>query len=106
MHGRDVGTTARRRWWHHPLLKSGSARELYLSAAKLDADRDRVPAKQLYRSIVDRFPQDDLALKAAERLTVISDQEARDTVTGTVAPAAADAAVDPLRRGRPAKAKQ
>ena len=91
------------------VLQSGKARDLYLTAAKLDADRDRVPAKQLYRAIVDRFPQDDLALKAAERLTVISDQEAREVQTGSVqsgsvAPAtAADTSVDPLRRGRPGK---
>ena len=85
------------------VLKSGTARELFLSAAKYDADRDRAPAKQLYRAIVDRFPQDDLAIKAAERMTTISDQEAREKPAATVAPAAADATVDPLRRGRPRK---
>jgi hypothetical protein len=60
------------------VLKSGSARDLYLSAAKHDADRDRGPAKRLYRAIVDRFPDDELALKAAERMTAIADQEAAD----------------------------
>ena len=78
------------------VLKTGSARELYLAAAKYDADRDRVPAKQLYRAIVDRFPQDDLAIRAAERMTTISDQEAR--AAPAPAAATAEAAVDPVRR--------
>ncbi len=81
------------------VLKSGTARDLYLTGAKHDADRDRTSAKQLYRALVDRFPQDDLAIKAAERLTTISDQEARDKPVS----AAVDAAVDPVRRTRPRK---
>ncbi len=74
------------------VVANGNARELYLAAARYDADRDRSSAKQLYRAIVDRFPQDDLAIRAAERMTTLSDMEAREK------PAATDAAVDPLRR--------
>jgi len=58
------------------LIKTGSAREMFLAAARHDADHDRGPAKRLYRAIVDRFPDDDLAIKAAERMTAIADQEA------------------------------
>lgn len=65
------------------VLKTGSARDLYLTAAKHDADRDRGAAKQLYRAIVERFPQDDLAIKAAERMTVITDLEAAES-TGSI----------------------
>ena len=57
------------------VIKTGSARELYLAAVKYDADKDRGSAKQLYRAIVDRFPQDDLAIKAAERMLALADQE-------------------------------
>ena len=80
-------------------LKGNSARELYLAAAKYDADRDKASAKQLYRSIVDRFPQDDLAIRAAERMTLISDQEA----SGAKPVATPDASVDPVRRDRGTK---
>ena len=74
------------------VVKTGTARELYLAAARYDADRDRTSAKQLYRAIVDRFPLDDLAIRAAERMTLLSDMEAREK------PAAVDAAVEPVRR--------
>ncbi len=86
------------------VLKSGSARDLYLTAARHDADRDRTSAKQLYRALMDRFPQDDLAIKAAERLTTISDQEARDKPVPAATATATDATVDPVRRtARPRK---
>lgn len=60
------------------LIKSGSARDLYLAAAKSDADRKLAEARKYYRAIVDRHPQDDLAIKAAERMTALSDLEKQE----------------------------
>ncbi len=60
------------------LIKTGTARELYLAAAKSDADKQISEARRYYRAIVDQHPQDDLAIKAAERMTVLSDIEAQE----------------------------
>lgn len=60
------------------LVKTGTARELYLAAAKSDADKKLMEARKYYRAIVDRHPQDDLAIKAAERMTVLSDLETQE----------------------------
>lgn len=60
------------------LIKTGTARELYLAAAKSDADKQVAEARRYYRAIVDQHPQDDLAIKAAERMTVLSDIEAQE----------------------------
>lgn len=58
------------------LLKTGAAREMYLAAVKYEADKERSKAKRLYLTIMDRFPQDDLALKAGDRITALADVEA------------------------------
>jgi hypothetical protein len=48
---------------------------MYFAAVKAEADRDRPKAKRIYFAILDRFPQDDFALKASERLTAFADAE-------------------------------
>lgn len=53
------------------LRTSGSARELFLAAAQYESQRNHSRAKALYSAIVERFANDDLALKAAERLAVL-----------------------------------
>lgn len=43
--------------------------------AKLDAAKERGKARKLYNAIIVRFPNDDLAIEAAKRLTAIADVE-------------------------------
>lgn len=59
-------------------IKIGAARDLYLAAAKFDAANERAKARKLYQAIVDRFPNDDLALQSATRLTALADIDRRD----------------------------
>lgn len=73
-------------------LNMGSARELYLAAAKFDAAKERDKAKKLYQAIVDRFHNDDLALQAATRITAIADAERAEESQKAAAKTAADAA--------------
>lgn len=56
-------------------LESESARKMFFAAVKFDSAKDRPRAKQLYTTIMDRFPEDDLAIQAASRLTTINDLE-------------------------------
>ena len=57
-------------------LASGSARRVYLLATQLDTEGDRARAKELYQTLMRQFPEDDLALTAAARLTALADMEA------------------------------
>ncbi len=59
---------------HQAVLKNGSARELFLAAAVRYSDQKLEEATELYKALMKRFPQDDLALKAAERLMAITDR--------------------------------
>jgi len=45
---------------------------------KLDSSKQNARAKQLYLEVMNRFPDDDLAIDAAKRLTDLGDQEERD----------------------------
>ncbi|MEM8577031.1 MAG: peptidoglycan-binding protein [Pseudomonadota bacterium] len=56
-------------------MTAPTARRMYLAAARYDASDDRARAKLLYLGIMDRFPDDDLALDAATRLTSLNDLE-------------------------------
>lgn len=58
------------------LLKTGDARELFITAGKEERADQRRRAKQLYEAIVDRFPKDDIALKATEALNALARTEA------------------------------
>jgi hypothetical protein len=54
-------------------IATGDPRAMFVAASKFEAGSDRVRAKSLYSSILDRFPADDLAIKSAERLGAIGD---------------------------------
>ncbi len=54
-------------------MQFDNARKMYFAAVKFDSARDRDRAKQLYSEVMNRFPEDDLALDAANRLTAIND---------------------------------
>lgn len=57
-------------------LKASNARELYVAALKYEGDKDWARAKRLYKEIMERFPKDDLVIKAAEQLAAIGRTEA------------------------------
>ena len=82
------------------LLKTGAAREMYLAAVKFEADKERGKAKRLYLTIVDRFPQDDLALKAGDRITALADVEAVESSNAATERAAAAARATAEAEGR------
>ncbi len=54
-------------------LTSDKPRVMYLTAVQLDTSGDRVRARRLYTEIMTRFPDDDLAIDAANRLTALAD---------------------------------
>lgn len=82
------------------LSKGGTARELYLAAVKLDADKERGRAKTLYATILERFPNDDLAIKAGERLAALADVEAIESSNAAVARSAEQAKAAAEAEGR------
>lgn len=59
-------------------LKADSARKLFFAAVKMDTVKQNERAKRLYIEVMNRFPDDDLAIDAAKRLTELGDQEERD----------------------------
>lgn len=73
---------------HDAAVRSNAPREMYLAGVKLEADKDRVRAKSLYMAIVERFPMDDLAIKAGERITALADVEAIESSNSAAASAA------------------
>ncbi len=54
-------------------MKSDSPRRMFLAAVQLDTAGDRARARTLYTEVMTRFPDDDLALDAATRLTALAD---------------------------------
>ena len=55
-------------------METDSPRKLYFAAVKFDSAKDRPRAKMLYTEVMNRFPEDDLAIDAANRLTALNDQ--------------------------------
>lgn len=74
------------------LAAKGTARDMFLSAVKFQTNGDRGRAKTLYLAIIDRFKEDDLAIKAGERLAGMSDVEAKEASDRSAADSAAQAA--------------
>lgn len=72
------------------LLKD-TARGMYFAAVKLDTAQEFAGAKQLYLEIMGRFPDDDLAIQAASRLTQLNDMNMMATAQDENAKALADA---------------
>lgn len=70
-------------------LKAPDARTMFLAAVKYEADKRRAQAKQVYLKLIDRFPKDDLAIKASERLTALGDVEAIEQSNAAAADKAA-----------------
>lgn len=56
-------------------LKSSDPQAMYLAAGRYESDGERSRAKTIYRRIVERFSRDQLAVKATDRLTRLSDVE-------------------------------
>ncbi|MCB1405576.1 MAG: SEL1-like repeat protein [Rhodobacteraceae bacterium] len=84
------------------LLTTGTAREMLLAAALLEADQEPVRAIAVYRAMIQRFPQDDLALQAAQRLTALSSGPATATTTSpAIAGADVGAGTGPADTGGP-----
>lgn len=81
-------------------IKGGSAREIYLLAVKLDSEKDRVRARKLYAALLERFPNDDLALKAGERLATMTDVEAIEASNAAAQRAAEQAKAAAEAEGR------
>lgn len=57
------------------VMTGTSPREMFLGATRYDAGNDRARAKLVYARLMERFPEDDLALQAALRLTALNDLE-------------------------------
>ena len=55
-------------------LASDSPRRMFLSAVKFDTNGAFEEAKQSYEAIMERFPEDDVALQAATRVVALTDQ--------------------------------
>jgi WD40 repeat protein len=72
--------------------KSGTAREIYQKAVDFDLAKDRPKAKSLYQILRERFPNDDLAIEAAKRLTAMGDVESAEAASARAASAASSAA--------------
>jgi len=51
---------------------------MYLAAVRLDAEGDKLQARTLYLEVMTRFPNDDLAIDAANRLTSLADLATRE----------------------------
>jgi WD40 repeat protein len=60
------------------VLSDQSSRVMYLAGIKLDASGDHARSKQIYLEIMTRFPEDDLAIDAANRLIALTDFEKAD----------------------------
>lgn len=75
------------------LVRSNDPQEMYLAAGRYESDGDRSRAKTIYRSIVDRFAKNPIAIKATDRLTRLADVESVESVG-----AANRAAVDSVNR--------
>lgn len=74
------------------IQKAGTAREVYQKAVDYDLAKDRVKAKKLYQTLRERFPNDDLAIEAAKRLTAMNDVESTEAASERAAAAASSAA--------------
>lgn len=59
-------------------LKLETPRRMFLAAVQLDTAGDRKRAAELYQAVMSRFPEDDLALDAARRLTALADMEKQE----------------------------
>ncbi len=55
------------------VIAGSSARAMYLAAVKFDTGGDRPRATRLYTEIMTRFPEEDVAIDAANRLTALAD---------------------------------
>jgi hypothetical protein len=91
------------------LLQKGSAREMFLAAAKYETAKDREKSKPIFEAIVKRFPNDDLALQSAQRLMVIGDlervEDAKKEVAAQAAKEAKAAAAQAARAAEEAAAQ-
>lgn len=58
-------------------LSADNARQLFFAAVRMDTAKQNDRAKRLYIEVMNRFPDDDLAIDAAKRLTELGDQEAQ-----------------------------
>ncbi len=56
-------------------MTADTAKKMFIAAARYDAGNDRARAKLIYTEILDRFPEDDISLQAAVRLTALNDLE-------------------------------
>lgn len=82
------------------LLKSTSPQEMYLAAGLYESNGERSQAKTIYRKIVDRFPKNQIAIKAADRLTRLADVEVVEATGQRAAQASQESrdASDSLRK--------
>lgn len=88
-------------------LSSNNARKMYFAAVKFESDGDGPRAKTLYQKIMDSFPEDDLALKAADRLVALKNVRAHAVTSAADAAAnAAQRKADADRRAREAKKRE
>lgn len=83
--------------------ETGDARQAYFAAVKFDTERDFGRAERIYRSIMSRFPDDDLALQAATRLTDLADLRAKAAAEAAAVAAAEKRAEEAERRAQEAE---
>ena len=62
------------------LQRSNDPQEMYLAAGRYESDGERSRAKTIYRSIVDRFAKNPIAIKATDRLTRLADVDSVESV--------------------------
>lgn len=89
-------------------LASDSPRRMYLAAVQFDTAGDRDRARDIYTAVMTRFPDDDLALDAAKRLTAFADMatmEQRQADQAAQQAAAVKAAEDRARAAEAAAVK-
>ena len=60
------------------VLAGESVRAMFLMGVRLDTSGDEARARRIYEDIMTRFPEDDVAIDAANRLTQMADKAAQE----------------------------
>lgn len=85
-------------------LALDTPRRMYLAAVQFDTAGDRPRAREIYTAVMQRFPENDLALDAARRLTAFADMEKQERENAAMAAQQAEAIKAAEERAKAAEA--
>lgn len=63
---------------HGQAMAAPTARKMYFAAVKYESAKDRTRARALYARLMERFPEDDLAIDSANRMMALNDLDAME----------------------------